>query len=106
MSTGRLLAWCALWGAALVVVAHLFLAQPVGWMIFAVGLSVIFVYINGVSDGITDSNPISSAFVVSVLLMSGLGLRNTRERIAQVLIGPRPRPCRGWPRMRWATSCC
>jgi hypothetical protein len=76
LSTRRLLAWCAAWAAALILVAHLFFGQPVGWMVFAVGLSVIFVYINGISCGITDSNPISSAFVVSVLLMSALGLKN------------------------------
>jgi hypothetical protein len=31
--------------------------------------------INGISQGITDQNPISSAFVVTVLVMAGLGLR-------------------------------
>ncbi|MES1172255.1 MAG: OPT/YSL family transporter [Bacteroidota bacterium] len=76
MNTRRLVIWCAGWAIALVVVAHLFLAQPVGWMVLAVALSVVFVYVNGISCGITDSNPISSAFVMSVLIMSGLGLHN------------------------------
>ena len=31
--------------------------------------------INGISQGITDQNPISSAFVVTVLMMAGIGLR-------------------------------
>ena len=39
-------------------------------------LSFLFVMINGISQGITDQNPISSAFVVTVLLMAALGLRD------------------------------
>jgi uncharacterized oligopeptide transporter (OPT) family protein len=39
-------------------------------MLFAVVLSFLFVLVNGISLGISDSNPISSAFVVSVLLMT------------------------------------
>lgn len=76
LGTRALLVWCAGWAAALVVVAHVLLAQPVGWVLLAIGLSVVFVCINGISNGITDSNPISSAFVISVLLMSALGLKN------------------------------
>jgi len=76
LGTRPLLLWCAVWAAALVVVAHVLLAQPVGWVLLAIGLSVVFVCINGISNGITDSNPISSAFVISVLLMSALGLKN------------------------------
>jgi len=76
LSTRTLLIWCGAWAAALVVVAHVLLGQPVGWVLLAIGLSVVFVCINGISNGITDSNPISSAFVISVLLMSALGLKN------------------------------
>ena len=76
LGTRALLLWCAVWSAALVFVARVFLGQPVGWVVIAVVLSVIFVCINGISNGITDSNPISSAFVLSVLLMSALGLRS------------------------------
>ncbi len=50
--------------------------SPVGFLIFAVALVFVFVIVNGISLGITDSNPISSAFVVSVLLMAALGLRD------------------------------
>ena len=32
--------------------------------------------INGISQGISDSNPISSAFVISVVLMGMLGLKD------------------------------
>jgi len=76
LGTRTLLLWCAVWAAALVLVTHLLLGQPVGWVLLAIGLSVVFVCINGISNGITDSNPISSAFVISVLLMSALGLKS------------------------------
>jgi uncharacterized oligopeptide transporter (OPT) family protein len=45
-------------------------------MAFAVGLVFIFTMVNGISLGISDSNPISSAFVVSVVLMAALGLKD------------------------------
>jgi uncharacterized oligopeptide transporter (OPT) family protein len=44
--------------------------------LFGVALAFIFVLINGISNGISDSNPISSAFVVAVLLMALLGLKD------------------------------
>lgn len=72
----RLGAWVIGWGVALVLVATLLLGQPLGYVLFALALAFVFVFINGISTGISDSNPISSAFVVSVLLMSALGLRS------------------------------
>src|SRR3954451_11852556 len=76
LSTGRLVLWVAGWGLALVMVAPLLLGQPVGYVLFALVLVFLFVFINGISQGISDWNPISSAFVVSVLLMSAIGLRD------------------------------
>ena len=76
VKTGRLLAWVSFWGVALVVVATQVLHQPVGFIVFAIFLTMIFVCINGISTGISDSNPISSAFVIAVLLMSALGLKD------------------------------
>jgi uncharacterized oligopeptide transporter (OPT) family protein len=76
LSTGRLLAWVAFWGAALVVISTVLLGEPVGYVLIAIALVFVFVFVNGISAGISDSNPISSAFVVSVLLMSTLGLRD------------------------------
>jgi uncharacterized oligopeptide transporter (OPT) family protein len=73
---GRLIAWVVFWGAAVVIVATRVLHQPVGFILFAVALTLIFVFINGISTGISDSNPISSAFVISVMLMSALGLKD------------------------------
>jgi uncharacterized oligopeptide transporter (OPT) family protein len=71
-----LLVWIVGWGAGIVVVATQLLHQPPGFVILAVALSFVFVFINGISTGISDSNPISSAFVLAVLLMSVLGLRD------------------------------
>jgi uncharacterized oligopeptide transporter (OPT) family protein len=76
LSSGRLLAWVIVWGLALVLVATLLLGQPVGYVLFALALVFLFVFVNGISTGISDWNPISSAFVVSVLMMSALGLRS------------------------------
>lgn len=68
--------WVAGWGVATVLVGHLVLGQPVGFLAFGVALALVFVLINGISTGVSDSNPISSAFVISVLLMSALGLKD------------------------------
>jgi uncharacterized oligopeptide transporter (OPT) family protein len=76
LSTGRLVLWVVGWGLALVLVATLLLGQPIGYVLFALALVFLFVFINGISQGISDWNPISSAFVVSVLLMSAIGLRD------------------------------
>lgn len=70
-----LLAWVLFWAVALVVVANLVLNVPVPWVLFAIVMAFVFLMINGISQGITDQNPISSAFVVTVLVMGGLGLR-------------------------------
>jgi uncharacterized oligopeptide transporter (OPT) family protein len=70
-----LLVWVVCWGTALVFVANNVLGVPVFWVVFAIGMAFVFLMINGISQGITDQNPISSAFVVSVLIMAGIGLR-------------------------------
>ncbi len=72
----KLFAWVGFWGVAVVVVATQMLEQPLGFILFGMGLSLLFVLVNGIAYGITDQNPISSAFVIAVLLMSLLGLRN------------------------------
>src|SRR4029077_4921595 len=76
LSTGRLAAWVILWGIALVLCGTVLLGQPLGFVLVALALVFLFVFVNGISNGISDSNPISSAFVISVLLMSALGLRS------------------------------
>ena len=56
------------------------LHQPVGYLVFAVLLVFVFALVNGISVGIIDSNPISSAFVVTVVLMAGVGLEGSDRR--------------------------
>jgi uncharacterized oligopeptide transporter (OPT) family protein len=72
LGTARLAAWVAFWATAVVVTGVTVMKVPVHFMLFAVVLAFLFVMINGISQGISDSNPISSAFVVSVLLMTVL----------------------------------
>ncbi len=72
----RLLAWVVGWGAATLLVGTLVLGQPLTWLAFGLALALLFVLINGISYGITDQNPISSAFVISIMLMSLMGLKN------------------------------
>lgn len=74
----RLIAWIIFWALALIVVATQILGQPIEYILLAIVLAAVFVLINGISLGISDSNPISSAFVISVLLMGGLGLKDPR----------------------------
>jgi len=59
-----------------IVVAHTVLAVPLVWVLFAVAFSFLMMLVNGISLGITDSNPISTAFVLSVVIMAALGLKN------------------------------
>ncbi len=72
----RLLLWVGVWGTGLLIVATQVLHVPAQWVLFAIFMAFIFQMVNGISQGITDQNPISSAFVVSVLLMGVLGLRS------------------------------
>ncbi len=72
----RLLAWVATWAAATVVSGHWLLGQPLLFLVVAVLLVFLFALVNGISVGISDSNPISSAFVVTVVILAALGLRD------------------------------
>jgi uncharacterized oligopeptide transporter (OPT) family protein len=75
-NVGRLGLWVAFWAVALMIVASQLLHVSPLWIGFAIFMSFLFQMINGISQGITDQNPISSAFVVTVLVMAGLGLRD------------------------------
>ena len=75
-NTGRLVLWVIAWGAGIVLTGHAVLGQPVGYLVLAVALVFVFAVVNGISVGISDSNPISSAFVVCVVLMASLGLKD------------------------------
>jgi len=76
VNTTRLALWVAFWAVAVVLTGHLVLNQPVGFLVLAVALVFVFAMVNGISVGVSDSNPISSAFVVSVVIMAALGLKD------------------------------
>jgi uncharacterized oligopeptide transporter (OPT) family protein len=71
-----LIVWILFWGVGIVVIGSQVLHQPWFFLAIAVLLSFLFVLVNGISLGISDWNPISSAFVLSVFLMAALGLRD------------------------------
>jgi uncharacterized oligopeptide transporter (OPT) family protein len=75
-NTRLLIAWVIFWAVCLIIVCTTLLHQPLGFVSFAVGLSFIFLLVNGISDGISDWNPISSAFVLTVMMMAALGLKD------------------------------
>jgi uncharacterized oligopeptide transporter (OPT) family protein len=70
----RLVAFVAFAAIAVVFASHRLLGVPLGWVLFAVAFSFLMMMVNGISLGITDSNPISTAFVLSVIIMAALGL--------------------------------
>jgi len=72
----RLVLWVAFWGAAVVFAGHAVLGEPLRFLLIAVGLVFLFVLVNGISIGISDSNPISSAFVMTVFILAVFGLTN------------------------------
>jgi uncharacterized oligopeptide transporter (OPT) family protein len=76
VNTFRLVLWIAFWAAGIVWVGSSMLHQPVFFLLVAIGLSFLFVLVNGISQGISDWNPISSAFVVTVFILAALGLRD------------------------------
>jgi OPT oligopeptide transporter protein len=70
----RLVLWVIFWGAAVVVAGHWMMGEPLRFLLVAVGLSFLFVLVNGISQGISDWNPISSAFVLTVFILAAIGL--------------------------------
>jgi uncharacterized oligopeptide transporter (OPT) family protein len=72
----RLLFWVLFWGAGVVIVGSRVLHQPAYFLTIAVALCFLFVLVNGIAAGISDSNPISSAFVMTVFILAGLGLKD------------------------------
>jgi uncharacterized oligopeptide transporter (OPT) family protein len=72
----QLVLWVLFWGAAVIVVGNQVMGQPVFFLTIALGLSFLFVLVNGISQGISDWNPLSSAFVVTVLILVAVGLHN------------------------------
>lgn len=70
----NLILWIVFWGAGTVLVGHVLLHQPLKFLLIGVGLSFLFVLVNGISQGLTDWNPISSAFVATIFIMAAVGL--------------------------------
>jgi uncharacterized oligopeptide transporter (OPT) family protein len=71
-----LVAWVLFWGTSVAVVACGLFHLPFLFVGVSIALVFVFILVNGISLGISDWNPISSAFVMSVFLMAGLGLRD------------------------------
>lgn len=76
VNTFRLVLWVLFWGAGTVLMGSQLLHQPVFFLVVAVLLCFVFVLVNGISQGISDWNPISSAFVMTVFIMAALGLKD------------------------------
>ena len=76
MHTGRLVAWIVFWGAVVAWVGASVLHQPLLFVGVAIALVFVFAFVNGICLGISDSAPISSAFVTAVVLMAALGLKD------------------------------
>ncbi|HSU56224.1 MAG TPA: OPT/YSL family transporter [Candidatus Dormibacteraeota bacterium] len=76
VNTWGLVVWVLAWGTGVVIVGSQVLHQPILYLCVAVGLCFLFVLVNGISLGISDSNPISSAFVMAVFILASLGLHD------------------------------
>lgn len=74
---GRLWAWVGFWALSVFGVAVGVLHLPVLYVLIAIGLVFIFLIVNGISLGISDSNPISSAFVITVFVLAACGLTDS-----------------------------
>jgi uncharacterized oligopeptide transporter (OPT) family protein len=74
--TRMLWMWVAFWGMAIVAMGVGVLHLPPAFVLIAIGLVFVFLLVNGISLGISDSNPISSAFVLTVFILAACGLTN------------------------------
>jgi len=72
----QLVMWVIFWAVATVLAGHLIFGEPILYLALSVGLVFVFILVNGISLGISDSNPISSAFVLTVFILAALGLRD------------------------------
>ena len=69
VNTFQLVLWVVFWAGAIIFVGNQLLGQPVLFLAIAIGLAFIFMLVNGISQGISDWNPISSAFVLTVFIL-------------------------------------
>jgi uncharacterized oligopeptide transporter (OPT) family protein len=85
-NVGRLVAWVAFWAIGVVATGSMVMHADVSFLIVAVVLVFLFTMVNGISLGITSQNPISSAFVVTVLLLGTLGLASAQIGLSTAAI--------------------
>src|SRR4029077_14811942 len=60
--------------------------QPVRFLAIATGLAFLFVLVNGISLGISDWNPLSSAFFATIIFLASLGLGDARTGLFCAMI--------------------
>jgi uncharacterized oligopeptide transporter (OPT) family protein len=82
----RLIAWVAFWATGVIATGSLVMHADVSFLIVAVLLVFLFTMVNGISHGITSQNPISSAFVVTVLLLGTFGLASAQMGLSTAAI--------------------
>ncbi len=68
--------WVAFWAVAVFVMGVSVLHLPALFVGVAIALVFVFLMVNGISLGISDSNPISSAFVLTVFILATIGLKD------------------------------
>ncbi|HMI85249.1 MAG TPA: OPT/YSL family transporter [Polyangiaceae bacterium] len=85
-NVGRLVAWVAFWATGVIATGSIVMHADVFFLVVAVLLVFLFTMVNGISLGITSQNPISSAFVVTVLLLGTLGLASAQMGLSTAVI--------------------
>ena len=73
---GFLWMWVLFWALAIAFMGIGVLHLPPLFVAIAIGLVFVFLMVNGISLGISDSNPISSAFVLTVFILATIGLKD------------------------------
>lgn len=68
--------WVAFWAVAVFAMGVFVLHLPALFVGVAIALVFVFLMVNGISLGISDSNPISSAFVLTVFILATIGLKD------------------------------
>jgi uncharacterized oligopeptide transporter (OPT) family protein len=86
VNTWRLVAWVLVWGVAAIVTGHLVMGQPIRFLAVATGLAFLFVLVNGISLGISDWNPLSSAFFATIIFLAALGLGSAQTGLFCAMI--------------------
>jgi uncharacterized oligopeptide transporter (OPT) family protein len=71
-----LVGWVIFWALAIFSMGVGVLHLPPLFVGLAIALAFIFLMVNGISLGISDSNPISSAFVLTVFILATIGLKD------------------------------